>query len=254
MMPVRVEFGEMPMPPIPTGSVKMRTYGFFDDQMVEWFGLTVHDEWHGDFDHCDMTCRFSNGQTQSNAIANYQKLSADEMNFLWAIQPDDYSIYSATLKQKKNWLYYSTGDYKRPYWQGPRYGAMVFGHSYVRVGAERTEFMFTSPTGKKGMQPFRRLDGFTREMMDMELGAFTDYEYDYYPVSGGEVRKVPTIVRKNVIPLIEAGIVQACTEPNENGTISCTHNGVKLHIVWSPNVWVPKPDGEYYIWEGALYA
>lgn len=226
------------------------TLGFFDPPMVEYFDLDIGPDWGGDFDHVNLMLRFpDSNQTQANAIAQWWVLTESDLEWLWHIQPYDEDLYvNAKLQNKKNW-HLNTNESiapTRPIWikNGEvRYGLMVYGHSKVRVKGSYT-FRANFPANQVETAEFVKVQGITRAMME-PMGEYVDYVVEF---RGGHYS---TRVRSGVIPLIEQGYVQVCTEPNKARKISITNKGIKLMFVPGTE-WVNKPAGEFYLWKGAL--
>lgn len=232
------------------------TLGFFDPPMVEYFTLDIPNaQWNGDFDHSNLMLRFADNphKTQANAIAAWWVLTDDDLEFLWHIQPQDEDIYEdAALDNKKRWhMNVDGGTPTRPIWRKNgqnRYGLMVYGHSKVQVSGDY-RFRAQFPGGQDEEADFTKVVGMTRSMMK-PMGEFVDHVVRFTGVDGVE-RQYSTRIRNGVIPLIQSGLVQICTEPNKSRKISITNKGVKT--MFAPgNDFINEPDGEFYLWKGAL--
>lgn len=231
------------------GATVRTTLGFFDPPMVEYFDLDIPENWQGDFDHVNLMRKApDSNQTEANAIHQWFVLTQNDIAWLEHIQPQDEDLYvNAKLQNKMNWLLNTEGGTPtRPIWKVGneyRYGAMVFGHQTVRVIGSYN-FRANFPGGQTENADFVKVVGLTRDMM-RPMGEFVDYVVKF------QGKQYSTRVRSGVIPLIEQGYVQVCTEPNKARKISITNKGIKLMFVPGAD-FVMKPAGEYYLWKGAL--
>lgn len=250
---------ESPRNPPPANNPAVReTLGFFDAPMVEHFELDLPadmNEWHGDFDHSNLMLRFADNpnKTQANAIAAWWVLTESDLEWLWHIQPQDEDLYeNATLQNKKNWHLNTTDPHpQRPIWKVGnqyRYGLMVYGHSKVQV-AESARFRAQFPGGQDKVAEFVKVVGITRDMMK-PMGEYVDHVVRFTGVDG-VARQYATRIRSGVIPLMEQGLVQVCTNPNRARKISVTDKGIKLMFVPGAD-FVNKPAGDFWLWKGAL--
>lgn len=250
------KFIKLTIPSTPTtpgpDPVVRETLGFFDPPMVEHFDLDIPaEDWQGDFDHVNLMLRFASNpnQTQANAIHAWWVLRESDLDWLWHIQPQDEDLYiNARLQNKKNWLL-NDGEVStptRPIWRKGgeiRYGLMVYGHSLVQVG-ESASFRAQFPGGQNKVAEFCKVVGITRDMMK-PMGEFVDHVIEF------QGKRYSTRIRSGVIPLMKQGLVQVCTEPNKARKISITNKGIKLMFVPGAD-FVNKPDGDFWLWKGAL--
>lgn len=229
----------------PSEPAVRRTLGHGDAAIMDYIPTAT-----GNYDLVKLV-RLNDGQTSFNARRQPFELTNDDVAFIKAIQPDDEAIYGATVAQKWNWHGFGGGS-GRPYFKNDgvwKRDLMVYGHSLVVLGAS-DRFHADFPTGKSGEFEFFKLSGFKRAMIPVYLGEFVNYVYRWN--YNGSIRNVPTRVRSEVIPLVEAGVVQVCTENQAGGTkISVTSKGLKLDIVPDPDEYT-HPAGSVWLWEGAL--
>jgi len=231
--------------PPPSVPAVCETLGHGDAAIMDYIPTAI-----GNYDLVKL-CRSNNGQTSFNARSQPFEFTDDDIAFIKAIQPDDESIYGAKIEQKWNWHGFG-GASGRPYFKSDgiwKRDLMVYGHSLVAVGASE-KFHTDFPTGKSGIFDFYKLKGFKRHMKPAYLGEYVDYVYRWN--YNGSIRNAPTRVRSEVIPLIEAGILQVCTENQAGGSkISITSKGLKFDIVPDPDEY-SHPQGTVWLWEGAL--
>jgi hypothetical protein len=242
-----------PFFPAPTSEL-FATRGFFDPQLVNEFELDIPSSgWNGDFDHFNFMLRYASNPQKSdaNAIACWQVLSRDDMDFLYAAQPRDDEYYeNAGLNQKIGWLFNdaTSGPPVRQYWKNDgeyRFGCMAMGHSFIRV-REYDTFIADFPNDTRKEAKFAVIDGF-RRMMKQPLGEYVPYVYRF------QSRDYKTNLRTGVIKLLELGLAQICPEPNKARKISITNKGLKIHFPWDFRDWPGTPKGFYGLWTGGLY-
>lgn len=251
--------------PRPNSSDVMRTYGFGDPHMVKYYNMDTQTDgrgkgnysrldyamWDGDPKH-----RGQNGGRQSPLV-----LDLDEMNFIEAIQPNDYDI-----KSKMTWFGKdaSIGG-GRPCWKvgNSHYcDSIVYGSSVISVkqnSAEKftLEFLSDDRLGYNIIEEatFFQLNHFRREMMDMTLGPFTPYEWKF--IANGTTKIIKINVRQNIIPLIDKGLIQVATQSDvavgNPNRINCTERGIKLFPVWDPKQYALYTGYDWYIWGPAFY-
>lgn len=231
--------------PPPSQSLLVRTAGHGDSPFMGYMPTEF-----GNYDFIKL-CRVANG-TYFNERHQPFSFTDDDIAFVKAIQPDDAHIYGATQQQKYNWLGFGRPmDEGRPYFNTNRRDFMIYGHSLARVGVSKN-FVAEFPSGKKENQKFYEVKGFRRSMIPVYLGEFVDYTYEWY--YNRETHYVKTRIRNEVIPLIESGVVQVCTETQTTADgvrISVTSKGVKLDIVPDPLEYDHLP-GDTWLWDGAI--
>lgn len=204
----------------------------------------------GNYNLVKLCVREEDGYTSFNSRGNPFRLNDADMSYLIAIQPSDSDLYlNAETYQKVNWL---TGDKGRPYFKKNgnwMRDCMVYGHAPVRVGKQHI-FDAEFPGGSEKDAKFREIDGFKRSMMGT-LGELVEWTYMWDRDHNGTLIPIKTRVRNLLIPLIEKGYLQVCTESFLNGSISATSKGVKLDRVHDPKEFFVST-GKVFIWEGCI--
>lgn len=254
---------------LPQNQTSVRhTYGFGDAHMVKYYNMDTQTDGKGigNYSRIDYAMRRkSDGKTQIGGRQAPLVLGLDEMRFVEAIQPNDYSLSS-----KMNWfgkdLPIGEG---RPCWKvgNSHYcDSIVYGHSMVSVRLDTLqEFVYEFPTDERleaeqggniiEKATFYKLNHFTREMMDMTLGAFKSFDYEF--TANGKTIIIKTSVRENVIPLITSGLVQVVTQADvardNPNRINCTERGIKLFPLWSPYQYALYTGYDWYIWSRAVH-
>lgn len=250
-------------------SAVMHTYGFGDAHMVKYYNMDTQTDGRGkgNYSRLDYAMwdgnpkhRGQNGGRQAPLV-----LGADEMRFVEAIQPNDYDI-----KPKMTWFGKDQpiGE-GRPGWRvgaSHYFDSIAYGHALVSVRLDTAQdFVLEFPTDQRieaeqggniiEKATFYKLNHFTREMMDMTLGAFKQFEYPF--TANGKTVTIKTNVRENVIPLITSGLVQVVTQSDvaagNPNRINCTERGIKLFPVWNPSQYALYTGYDWFIWSRAVH-
>ena len=216
---------------------------FPDRQTTAYYDYEVPNYYHIDYVYIQADGKIWNGGRQAPLL-----LSADDWKFIRAIQPLD-----ADIQPKMNWLGEGAAQGKgRPCWvdgNGYKADSMYYGLSPVRVRMDTgiiKDFKFPAmPKGTTVPATFYKLEHFKRAMKDMELGEPTDYTYKW--IDRGVEKQVQTRIRRGVIPLIEQGYINVCSEHQLGQKVSVTERGVKLFPVFDPDEGA-QYKGDYRIW------
>ena len=242
----------------------MHTYGFGDAHMVKYYNMDTQTDGRGkgNYSRLDYAMRRKgDGRTQNGGRQAPLVLGADEMRFVEAIQPNDYDINAKMTWFGKG----ATIGGGRPCWAvgNSHYcDSIVYGHSLVNVRLDTAtdfvlEFLTDDRLGYNIVEKatFYKLNHFTREMMDMTLGAFKPFEYSF--TANGKTVIIKTNVRENVIPLITSGLVQVVTQSDvaagNPNRINCTERGIKLFPLWNPSQYALYTGYDWFIWSKAVH-